>query len=92
MVVLFMKLFLEQLMEWLNQFIRLRNLDTDPITLADMYRYVAVLLLSHTNGFSFGKTIYVLRKTESTIPSVERMRFIADNILAYSATGRGTDG
>jgi len=31
-------------------------------------------------------------KTRSMTPSVEMMRFIADNILAYSATGRGTDG
>jgi len=60
MVILLVKPFLEQLVESLNQFIKLCDVDTDPITLPDMYQYVAVSLLSHTAGFSFGKTIYVL--------------------------------
>ncbi|PXF45277.1 hypothetical protein BWQ96_04976 [Gracilariopsis chorda] len=56
-----------------------------------MYRYVAVLLLSHTTRFSICETIDVLRQSGNSTPSLERIRFIASNILTFSATGRGHD-
>ena len=90
-VVLFMNGLLHQLCEWLNEMIRMNNND-DVITVADMYRYVSVLLLSHTSGFSFDKSITILRQSGCLPPSVERVRFIADNVKAFSATGRGQDG
>ncbi|PXF41823.1 hypothetical protein BWQ96_08471 [Gracilariopsis chorda] len=92
LVVLFANGVLHQLLEWLNAFIRLNDLDEPVPSLTDMYRYVAVLLLSHTTGLSFDKTVSVLRQSGSIVPSLDRVRFIAENILVYSLTGRGTDG
>ncbi|PXF43275.1 hypothetical protein BWQ96_07002 [Gracilariopsis chorda] len=81
-----------QLKEWLNELIRLRKLCIDAIKLSEMYRYIAVLLLSHTIGFSFCKTIDVHSHSGKSAPSLERIRFIASNILAFSATSHGQDG
>jgi len=52
--------------------------------MADMYRYVAVLLSSHKTGFSFGKTIEILRQAGSTALSLESISFIADNGTGWS--------
>lgn len=67
-------------------------MDMDVLVLADMYRYVAILLLSHTTAFSNAKTIDILRLLGSSTPSIEKNRFIAENILAFSPTRRGRDG
>ena len=97
-VVLFMDALPSKCMTWLheyiileklNEYIILENLNEERIRLDDMYRYVAVLLLSHCTGFSFQKTISLMGGTGSICRVRERVRFIASSILAYSATGRG---
>lgn len=90
--VLFMDGILYQLLQWFKELTRLKELDQGLLKLSDMYRYVSVLLLSHTSGFSFAKTIEIRKQSGSSITSLEIVRFIADKILAYSATGRGSDG
>lgn len=52
-----------QLTEWRNEYIRLCKQEISVIRLSDMYRYVAVLLLFHSTGFNFSKTIDVLRQS-----------------------------
>ena len=91
-VVLFVNRVLHQLMQWLNEFIRLHELKEPVPILADMSRYLSVPLLSHTTGLRFDKTVSVLHQSGTIVPSVERVRFIAENILAYFATGRGKKG
>jgi hypothetical protein len=56
--------------------------------MADMYRFVAVLLYSHCTVFSVTTTIQKLSELGQNNPSLERTRFIQSNILAYLATGR----
>lgn len=69
----------------------LKNLD-ETLTIADMYRFMAFLLLSHTIGLRFEKSIQTLRQSVYAAPSPHRVRFIAENIMEYSPTGRGSDG
>ncbi|PXF43284.1 hypothetical protein BWQ96_06981 [Gracilariopsis chorda] len=90
--VLLLQGLIDQLRNWANEYIRLRNKDQECVSIAEMYRYVSELLLSHTTGFSFEKNIEVLRQAGSTAPSLDRVRFIADNILEYAPTGRGRQG
>jgi len=89
-VVLFMNRFLQQLLGWLNERIRLEELQHDLLQLSDMYRYVAVLLLSHTSGFSFAKTFDILRQSGSSTPSLQVIRFFG--VLTYWAWGRRPHG
>lgn len=90
-VDLFIDTILQQLTKWINELIRLHELEQDVVSLSDMYFHVSVLLLSHTTGSSFQKTIDTLRHLGISTPSLERMRFVADNIVASSPTGRGRD-
>lgn len=66
-------------------------MNNDFVMLADMYRYVAILFLSHTSGFRLSKTIDILRQSGSSTTSLERIRFIAGKILAFCLTGRSGD-
>ena len=91
-VVLFMSSAIQQCTEWLNELVQLRGLSDTGITDADMYRYVSVLLLSHCSGFSFEKATTLLTQAGCVTPSLELIRFISSNILAYSPTGRGSEG
>lgn len=91
-VVLLMQGLLRQITHWLNENIRLNYPSKEAVTFSDMLRYVAVLLLSHTTGLSFEKTIDVLRQSGCIPPPLEAIRFISANVMAYSATGRGGSG
>lgn len=90
-VVLFLIDTLTRCMGWLNQKIVLQALGRPQITIADLYRYLSIMLLSHCTGFSFVKSIDILHTLGSSTPSLEIVRFISGNIMAYSATGRGND-
>lgn len=80
---------LKQLTEFINEKIRFHELGQYLLHQLEMYMNVSVILLSHTTCLRFGKTIAVLCKAVSTISSVDRLRFILDNILADSSTVRG---
>lgn len=67
-LVLIMNEIFRQLLDWLNKYARLRSISQSPFTLSDMYRYVAVLLCSHTTGLSFDKALSVLRQAGSLPP------------------------
>lgn len=45
-VVLLLQILLRQLVDWLNDYVRLNNVNCDPISLADMYCYLAVLFFT----------------------------------------------
>lgn len=79
-------------MHWLNYFIRLNELSQSQVVLADMYSYVAILLLSHATGFSFERIIEMLKQTGHIPPSFSRIRFAAERIKAYSPTRSGDNG
>jgi hypothetical protein len=87
-VALLMNDVLQKCMVWLNEKVVLERLTMRKISMADMYRFVAVLLYSHCTGFSVTKTIQKLSELGQNPPSLERTQFIQSNILAYSATGR----
>ena len=91
-VVLFMDSILNKCFLWLNELIILRSLEMKRLGLDDMYRYVAVLLLSHCTGFSFAKTIGMILDCGCTPPALERVRFISTHILPYSPAYRGGGG
>jgi len=91
-VVLLLDGVLRQLGQWLNEFIRHKQLNRSEITLADMYSYVAIMLLSHAFRLCFERTIQLLAELGNIPPSLERIRFIAGNVKAYSPTGRGEEG
>lgn len=91
-VVLFCKETLSQCMRWLNEFIILKKPSRDRLTLPEMYRFFAVFICSHTTGLSYTKTIEVLRCLGCKPPSLATVRYISSHILAYPATGRGSDG
>lgn len=76
-------------MQWLNEFNRLHEFLEPVLSLAHMYQSLSVILMSHTTARSFDKTLSVVRQSESTVPSVERDRYIAENILAYSRKRKG---
>jgi hypothetical protein len=88
-VVLLVDDVLQQCRKWMNGHIALHALSTQPVGLNDLYRYVAVLLLSHLTGLSFEKTLFLLARLNCNPPSLDRVRFISRNILAHPATGRG---
>ena len=89
----FMSLFTDELlqkcMQWTNERIVLHDLPVERLKMWDMYRFLSVMLLSHTTGLSLEKTITILRRFATTPPLLERVRFIASNIRAFSAMGRG---
>ena len=60
--------------------------------MSELYRYVAVLILSHLTELNFEKTVALLARMDYNPPLVDRIRFIARNILAHPATGRGDMG
>ena len=77
---------------WLNEQIMLNHREVQPVSVAEMYQYVAVMLFSHCSGFSFEKTIDIM-PPEGTKPlNLNRIRFISNKVLTFSATGRGYDG
>lgn len=57
-----------------------------------MVQYLAVMLCSHTCGLTLEKSCDVLRRFGAVTPSLDRVRWISDNVLDYSAVGRGNDG
>ena len=90
-VMLIMNGILQKLTEWVNELVRVKNMESI-LALSDMHRYISDFLLSHTTGFSFEKAIMIQRQNGCVAPSLEITRFIADNILAFSPTGRVGDG
>ena len=91
-VVLFMDEILSTCQTWLNEYIVLNSCEGECLGLDDMYRFVAVLLMSHCTGFSFARTIRLLNECGSKAPSLDSARFISTHILAFSPTGRGGEG
>ena len=73
---------------WMNGRIALLETSSSTIGMNDLYRYVSTLLLSHSTGISLSRTITLLAELGLTAPPLERMRYIGQNILAYSATDR----
>jgi hypothetical protein len=57
-----------------------------------MLWYVSVLILSHCTGFSLTRSLELLLQEGISAPSLERVRFISTNILAYCPSGRGSPG
>lgn len=91
-MVLIMEEALQLCRKWLNGHIALHDPGRRPVGMPDMYRYVAVMLLSHLCGISLEKALDVLPRFDCNVPPADRMRFISQNILAYPATGRGNMG
>ena len=82
-IVLFMGDVLHHCRIWLNEHIALSNVGEEKVSMRDMYRYVSVLLLSHLTGLSFERTIALLTEMNCNVPSLDRTRFISQNIKAF---------
>ena len=91
-LVLFMDESLHTCMTWLNEYIVLQRRSMKPLTIYDLHRYVAILLMSHITGLGFQKTIDIMQRDGCKTPSLEEIRFISNHILAFSPTERGQDG
>lgn len=90
-MVLFMDELLHTCMNWLNEYIDLQRRSMKPLTIYDLYRYVAILLMSHCTGLNFEKTIDIMQREGCKTPSPEEMKFISNHILAFSPTARRQD-
>ena len=90
-VVLFCREVLEMCREFINAHSTLQRLEVT-VSPADMYRFLAILMYSHCTGFCFEFCINQLRQLGCHVPSLDRVRFICGNILAYSPTNRGDLG
>lgn len=55
---------------------------------SNVCKYVAVLLLSHTTGFSFDTTINMFRRFGAVSLSPDRVFWLPKNMLAYFINGR----
>jgi hypothetical protein len=89
-VILFADELLQSCIGWTNEHIVLHHVPMSKLTMRDMYRYLASILLPHITGFSLKKSIDMLQNTSAVAPSLETTRFIASNVNGYSATGRDT--
>lgn len=78
--------------EWINEGIRLREEVVEVVHKRDMFHYLAVMLSSHTTGLTLDKTVDILKKFGAIVPSVDRVRWIADHVLAYPVVGRTNGG
>lgn len=87
---------MKQLLEWLNDSFRLqKTMDRGSqltLTLADIYMYVPFLLVSHKKGFYFEKIISISQMLGNITPSLYLLRTMILNIIAYTASERGTSG
>ena len=79
-------------MGWLNERMVLVGRPEKRVDIPGMYRFLAVLIFAHCTGFSFEKSIEILEALDGTAPKLDEVLFISNNILGYSATGRGNDG
>ena len=91
-VTLFFDDVLQKCMQWTNEHILVHNLPVERIKRWDMYRFFSVVLLSHTAGLSLQNSIEILNRLVTKHLSLERIRFIVNNIKSYSVMGRGTTG
>jgi hypothetical protein len=91
-LILFSEELLKKCMQWTNEHIVLHELPMNRLNLWDMWRYLAVTLLSHTTGLSIEKTIEMLQNVGASPPSLESVRRITTLIKAFSAMGRGRTG
>ena len=64
----------------------------EPVSIAEKYRYVAVMLFSHCSGFSFDKTTDKMPLKCTKPLNLNRIWVISIIILAFYVTGRGNDG
>ena len=79
-------------MGWLNQRMVLVRRPEKRVDIPGMYRFLAVVMVSHCTGFSLEKSIEILEALDRTASKQDEVRFISNNILGCSATGRGNDG
>lgn len=77
---------------WLNERMVLVGRPEKRLDIPGMYRFLAVLMFSHCTRFSLEKSIEILEALDATAPKLDEVRFISNNILGYSATGRRNDG
>lgn len=85
--VLLMDEMLGHCRQWMNGMAALQYLDIRQIGVDDLYRYVAVLLLSHLTGLSFENTTYLLSDLNKALHLI-RVRYICTHMLAYTATNQ----
>lgn len=91
-VVCFIDAALKQVMEWMNTKTRLTDNASEVVSLSEMYQYLAVMICSHTTGLSYSKTVDTMQRFAACTPNLERVRWISENLLAFSPIGRGDDG
>ncbi|CDF41179.1 unnamed protein product [Chondrus crispus] len=83
---------LHKCLDWTNESIVLKHLSISPLRMSDMYSFLGVSVFSQCSGFSLAKSLFFLSKLDCPVPTLQLVRFISANILAFSATGRGDQG
>lgn len=89
--MMFSKSLLDMILEWTNGRIRLQQNGIAQLHRSEMLQYLAFLLVSHTTGLSFEKTIDALKVFGTVLPTLERVRWMLANILAFPIVGRGNE-
>ena len=80
---------LRYVMECTNEFIKLQKLDEEEVQYYEMVQVVALLHYSHFTNWNFKITITQWEERGLAVPSLERLRWIQQNMKIYPATGRG---
>lgn len=83
---------LNKVMEWMNGFVRLSENAESLLQEKDMLQYLAVMLCSHTTGLTMAKSIDLLKRFGAVVPSLQRVRWVSQHLLAFPIVGRGKDG
>lgn len=87
--MLFLEDVLQLLCKNLNQHIALNEPGRKKLQLADMVRWVAVLLMSSLADITFEKALEEFSLRDCKVPSRENMLFISRNVIAFPPTKRG---
>eukprot|EP00474_Spongospora_subterranea_P007755 CRZ08213.1 hypothetical protein [Spongospora subterranea] len=84
---------LTQCLHWLQDYVRLHDVGNAPeLSMSAMYQYLAMMFYSHCTGFSLNHTWTIMEKLNQHTPSLDVIRFISQNILAFSPSNRGNMG
>lgn len=83
---------LMKIRQWMNEGILLRDDTVKLVEKREMFQFLAVLLSSHTTGLTLNKICDMLKKFGSVVTSVERVRWISENVVAYALVGRWDEG
>lgn len=85
--VMFLQPFVQQSVDWMNQFINLQELDIDVINEGLFYSFLGVIFHCHNSSMSLEKGFNSLKRYGKSVHSLLQTRFILPQLCAYPPTG-----